>query len=64
MFLDKLGNELAIGDTVVYINMNEGALGVGQIVAFTSKKVRISIRQHTTCRNAVDIIKVELPNAS
>lgn len=60
---DKLGNALSIGDTVVYIDLNISSLGVGQIVAFTPKKVRISVRQHTTLRNAVDIIKVEIPNA-
>ncbi len=63
MFQDKLKNNLAIGDTVAYVYMDYPDVRIGQIVAFTAKKVRIEVLQHTTLKDPENIVKVYLPDA-
>lgn len=59
MHKDVTGKELVIGDTVAFVHGGYPKVHIGKILAFTAKKVRIEIRQHTTLKNAADIVKVD-----
>lgn len=63
MFLDKLQNSLAVGDTVAYVYQDYPDVRIGQIVDFTAKKVRIEYSEYTTLKDPEHIVKVSLPNA-